>query len=470
MTATVVIVFTVLGILSSVHAIMTTRTEQGTIAWVVSLIAFPYVAVPAYWVLGRSHFHGYVDARRDNLREIAGITQEAVAAVAPFRVPEAEVHPAARAAQRLAGMPFLRGNSVHLLVNGDPTFESILAGIDAAREYILVEYYIVRDDGTGREFKAHLVERARAGVRVRMLYDEIGSHGLTRAYLEDLRAAGVEVHPFHTQKGPRNRFQLNFRNHRKIVVVDGRVAWVGGQNIGDEYRGLDPKIGNWRDTQVRIEGPAALGAQLAFAEDWHWAAGSPLDIHWNPIPSADGDAPVLFLPSGPADPVETANLMYIHAINSAKKRIWIASPYFVPDKPIVDALQLAGLRGVDVRLLIPDKSDNVSVDMAAYAYLDEASLAGATFYRYRGGFLHEKVMLVDDSPATVGTANFDNRSFRLNFEITAVVSDAAFAAEVERMFEADFAQSRVMARGEYDRKPSWFRFGARLARLTGPVQ
>jgi cardiolipin synthase len=305
---------------------------------------------------------------------------------------------------------------------------------------------------------------------VRFLYDEIGSAGLPRAYLDQLRAAGVEVHEFHTRKGPRNRFQLNFRNHRKIVVVDGKVAWVGGHNVGDEYLSRDPKIGPWRDTHVRIEGPAALGAQLAFAEDWHWAAGSRLDLGWDPVPSNAGNAPVLILPSSPADALETANLMFIHAINSARERIWIASPYFVPDKPVTDALQLAGLRGVDVRILIPDKPDNPMAGLAAYSYVDDASRTGGKFYRYGAGFLHEKVMLIDHRTATVGTANFDNRSFRLNFEITAVISDPAFAAEVERMFEADFAQSRVMDPGEYDRKPWRFRFGVSLARLTGPVQ
>ncbi|HTR04952.1 MAG TPA: hypothetical protein VMN82_17320 [Thermoanaerobaculia bacterium] len=164
---------------------------------------------------------------------------------------------------------------------------------------------------------------------MRFLYDEIGSHDLPRAYLEELRAAGIEVHEFHTRKGPRNRFQLNIRNHRKIVVVDGRVAWVGGHNVGDEYLSRNPKIGPWRDTHVRIEGPAALGAQLAFADDWHWAAGGRLDVRWEPVPSKGGNVPVLVVPSSPADTLETANLMDIHAINSARERIWIASPYFV---------------------------------------------------------------------------------------------------------------------------------------------
>jgi len=470
MIALAIVAFHALGIVSSIHAIMTARTEQGAIAWAVSLNTIPYVAVPAYWVLGRSRFQGYVSARRQHLEEIAGVSKEAVAAVAPFRISESEVAPAVRAAQQLAGIPYLRGNAVELLVNGDATFKSILQGIDAAREYVLVEFYIVHDDGIGRELKAHLIERAKAGIRVRFLYDEVGSHDLPRAYVDELRAAGAEVHEFHTQKGCRNRFQLNFRNHRKIVVVDGKVAWVGGHNVGDEYLSRDPKVGPWRDTHVRIEGPAALGAQLAFAEDWHWAAGSPPAVRWDPVPSNAGDAPVLIVHSGPADALETANLMYIHAINSAQVRIWIASPYFVPDKPVIDALQLAGLRGVDVRILIPDKPDSLLVGLAAYSYLDDAGLTGVKFHRYGAGFLHEKVMLIDHSVATVGTANFDNRSFRLNFEITAAISDAAFAAEVERMFEADFARSRVMELGEYDHKPWWFRFGARLARLTAPVQ
>ena len=470
MIALTIVVFHVLGVLSSIHAIMHTRTEQGAIAWAVSLNTFPYIAVPAYWVLGRSRFEGYVRVRRENMEQVAGITKEAVAAVAPFRVPDAEVDLAGQAAQRLAGIPFLRGNAVQLLVNGDATFKSIFEGIDAAREYVLVEYYIVHDDAIGRELKAHLIDRAQAGVRVRFLYDEVGSHDLPHSYVEELRAAGIEVHEFHTRQGPRNRFQINFRNHRKIVVVDGKVAWVGGLNVGDEYLSRDPKIGPWRDTHVRIEGPAALGAQLAFASDWHWATGSRLDLRWTPIPAKTGNARVLIVPSGPADTLETANLMYIQAINSARERIWIASPYFVPDKPVTDALQLAGLRGVDVRILIPDRPDNPLAGLAAYSYLDDASRTGGKFYRYEPGFLHEKVMLIDHSTATVGTVNFDNRSFRLNFEITAAISDPAFAAEVERMFEADFARARVMDPGEFDGKPWWFRFGARLARLTGPVQ
>jgi cardiolipin synthase len=465
-----VVVFHVLGFLSSIHAIMSTRTEQGAVAWAVALNTFPYVAVPAYWVLGRSRFQGYVTARRGEMAEIAGLSDDARAAVRGFMLPPEEVSQAVRAAETLAGIPSLRGNAVELLIDGDATFASILEGIDRAQDSILFQFFIVHDDEIGRDVKTHLIERAKAGVRVYFLYDEVGSHDLPASYKDELREAGIEVYDFHTQKGPGNRFQLNFRNHRKVVVVDGKVAWIGGHNVGDEYLGRDPKFGHWRDTHVRIEGPSALGAQLSFAEDWYWATGRRLDVSWRPVAAIDDAVPVLIIPSGPADELETANLMFVEAINFAKERIWITSPYFVPDRPVITALQLAGLRGVDVRILIPDMPDHLGVYLAAFAYLDESGSTGVKFYRYQDGFLHQKVMLIDHSFAAVGTANFDNRSFRLNFEITAVVADDDFASEVESMLEADFSESRLMGPGEYDRKPWWFRFAVKLARLTAPVQ
>jgi len=379
--------------------------------------------------------------------------------------------PAGRAAERLAGHPYLRGNRVDLLVDGEATFESILEGIDAAESYILFQFFIVHDDEIGGAVQRRLISKALNGVQVYFLYDEVGSHDLPQSYTEDLLAAGVHVYPFNTRKGPRNRFQINFRNHRKVVVVDGKVAWIGGHNVGDEYLGKDPKFGHWRDTHVRIEGPAALAAQLSFLEDWHWATDSVLSLEWTPRAAPGGeDIPVLVLPSGPADELETANLMFVHAINTARERIWIASPYFVPDHSVVTALQLAGLRGVDVRILIPEKADHLLVYLAAMAYIDEGAATGVKFFRYGDGFLHEKVSLIDDRVATVGTANFDNRSFRLNFEITAVIADEAFAAEVEGMFQEDFRHSKPEAPGELAKKPFWFRLAVRLAALTSPIQ
>ena len=470
MIAALVVLFHVLGFTSSIHAVMSTRTSQGAIAWAVSLNTFPYLAVPAYWVFGRSKFQGYVVARRNTDDRTEGIEREVIETVAPYRVPEAERAEAVSAAEGLADMPTLSGNGVELLIDGDATFKSILAGIDQAKEYILVQFYIVHDDGLGRALKDHLIAKAKEGLRIYFLYDEIGSHALPNGYKQDLRDAGVEVNEFNTRKGRRNRFQLNFRNHRKIVVTDGRVAWIGGHNVGDEYLGKDPKFGHWRDTHVRIEGPAVLKAQISFVEDWFWATDGLPKLNWAAQPAPDGsDARVLIIPTGPADELETANLMFVHAINSAQKRIWIASPYFVPEHSVIVALQLAGLRGVDVRILIPDKPDHLMVYLAAYTYFDDAGRTGVKFYRYTDGFLHEKTMLIDDEAAAVGTANFDNRSFRLNFEITALFADTAFTSQVEAMFLEDFAAARQMMPSDYDNKSFWFKLGVRLARLTAPV-
>ena len=472
MLVAIVIVAHLIGFASSIDAVWNTRTSQGAIAWAVVLNTFPYVAVPAYWVLGRSRFQGYVTARQGEDSEIRHVATDARALVEPYISSESEARyvEATRAAVRLAKIPVLRGNEVELLIDGEATFANILEGIDRAEDYILFQFFIVKHDDLGTEVKDRLLAKARQGVRVYFLYDEVGSKDLSKEYKEELRAAGAEVHEFHTQKGSGNRFQLNFRNHRKIVLVDGRETWIGGHNVGDEYMGRDPKFGHWRDTHVRIQGPAALGAQLSFVEDWYWATGQVPDLNWTPDPSPNGDARVLITPTGPADVLETAALMFIHAINSARERLWIASPYFVPDEGVMSALKLAALRGVDVRILIPDMPDHLAVYLAAYSYFDEVEQTGVQFYRYTDGFLHQKAMLIDDVSASVGTANFDNRSFRLNFEITATIADSSFIADVEQMFEADFARSRRMEPGEYDQKSFWFKLGVKLARLTSPIQ
>jgi len=248
------------------------------------------------------------------------------------------------------------------------------------------------------------------------------------------------------------------------------AAWIGGHNVGDEYLGKDPKMGAWRDTHMKIEGPAVQAVQLAFVEDWHWAADTVPELTWAPTAAPGGNMHMLIVPTGPADSLETAGLMFTHAINSARDRIWIASPYFVPDEAVMAALQLAGLRGVDVRIMIPDKPDHLMVYLAAFSYFRDASITGVKFYRYTEGFLHQKAMLVDDMVAAVGTANFDNRSFRLNFEITGFVADSAFAVGVEKMFLDDFARSRKMVPSDYEGRSFWFKLAVRLARLTAPVQ
>jgi len=459
------------GALTSVRAIMEVRTAQGAVAWAVSLNTFPYVAVPAYWILGRTKFQGYVTARRSNLEEVKSLKEGFLTTLKDRNLLAKPDRDRPMLVERLAKLPFTTGNDAELLVNGDATYQSIFEGISRATNYVLVQFYIIHDDSVGRELKSRLLERARAGVRCYLMHDEIGGK-LPEPYLAELKAAGIPAFGFNTTQGKGNRFQINFRNHRKIVVVDGREAWVGGLNVGDEYQGLDPRIGFWRDTHVRVTGPVVQCVQVSFAEDWHWAAHEILEnLNWNPIPAPSGKSrSVLCLPSGPADPLETCTLFFINAINLATERLWIASPYFVPDEQFISALQLAALRGVDVRILIPDKSDNALVQYSAWSYVEDLENVGIKLYRYQKGFMHHKIVVVDDEYCTVGTANFDNRSFRLNFEITMAFADQDFTHQVASMLEKDFAEARLMQQQEYSDASFWFRLAVRTARLSAPVQ
>lgn len=461
----------IIGALTSVKAIMETRTAQGAVAWAISLNTMPYVAVPAYWVFGRSDFSGYVTARRDhreNFEEFWQTFEKRLVEQDLIWDPDREVP---FVSETLAKLPATGKNDVQLLVDGDETFDSIFEGISKAEDYVLVQFYIIQEDEVGFQLRDAMLERAQAGVRCLLLYDEVGTK-LSKEFLQPLWDAGVDARPFNTTQGDSNRFQLNFRNHRKIVVVDGDAAWVGGLNVGKEYKGLDPKFGYWRDTHLKMEGPIVQCVQVAFAEDWHWAAKQILeDLNWEPKPASSGaNKGMLCVPTGPVDEMESCTLFFLHAINTAQKRLWIASPYFVPDEQFVSALQLAALRGVDVRILVPDVADSAMVNLSAWSYVPELHAADIEVYRYTNGFMHHKVVLIDDRYATIGTANFDNRSFRLNFEITMGVDDESFASEVEKMLEEDFSNSRLVEHGELDEKSSWYRFWVQVARLAAPVQ
>ncbi len=459
----------VLGVLTAIHAVMTARTSQGAIAWALLLILFPYLTLPAYLLFGRGKFQGYVKARRAGDSQIDHIARSLEKKMHLFRVRDEEADPTFIALEALAETPFTSHNDATLLVNGSEAFPAIFAGIEAAESYIIVQFYIIRDDTLGRQLQSLLERKARDGVKVYVLYDEIGSYKLTRDYKRELAEAGVVILPFRTSRGLRNRFQINFRNHRKIVIVDGRVAYVGGLNVGDEYLGKSSQFGPWRDTQVEIRGPVVQAIQFAFLEDWYWATGDLPELDWTPHPAPDENETALCLASDPSDELETCGLFFMHAINSARHRLWIATPYFVPDTALINALQLAALRGVDVRIMMPEKPDHKLVYLAAFSYMAETEQSGVKFYRYQPGFMHHKVLVVDDNLAAVGTANFDNRSIRLNFELMLIFADRAFAAAVSQMLEHDFRNCRQTTSADIADRPFWFHFAVRLARLMAPV-
>lgn len=460
----------IIAILCAFHAVMNARTSQAAIAWAISLIAIPYIALPLYGIFGRRKFYGYIKARRAGDLEIQHIALELGKKYPHYKQVSFESRWIPyRALERLATMPFTGHNEAELLIDGRKTFDAIFRDISQAKEYILVQFYIVRDDDLGREFKTRLIERARHGVRIYFLYDPVGCHGLPDSFKGDLVNEGVEVRPFISTGRQSRRLQINFRNHRKIVVVDGRVAFVGGHNVGVEYLGLNRVLSPWRDTHVKVQGPSVQGVQLSFIEDWYWAAQEVPVLNWDPEHLEDRDLRVLVLPSGPADELDTCGLFFVHAINSASSRLWIISPYFVPDEAVMSALKLAALRGVDVRIMLPEKPDHRLVHLAAFSYFEEASAAGIKMYRYQKGFLHQKVMLIDDDIATVGTANLDNRSFRLNFELTMLFADTGFAALVAQMLNEDFLSSTEIDLSEVESRSLVFKVATRVARLLSPI-
>ncbi|NBN62415.1 cardiolipin synthase [Microvirga tunisiensis] len=464
--AAITVVLYGIAAICAVREIMNSRTAQGSIAWLLSLFFLPFPTAFLYLVFGWKQFDDYADVQRKMGRF------ERTLRAAELGIGDADASTEWPVLSKIASLPFLSGNTCTLLIDGEATFSSILQGIAEAQHVVLVQFFIVRDDVLGRTLADLLIEKARAGVRVYFLYDEIGSKSLPKSYLRRLRAGGIEVSGFNETHhylrllGP---MRINYRNHRKVVVVDNRHAWVGGHNVGDEYLGRDPDFGHWRDTHVKVSGPAALACTLSFAEDWHWASGTTLDIVAPGPYDRVGDEAVLVMPTGPADPLEDCSIAFTEAISRARKRLWIVSPYFVPGSEIQTALYAAALRGVDVRVLLPEKADHRLVWLASHAHADDLVNHGIRVYRYLDGFLHQKVVLVDDDLASVGTVNFDNRSFRINFEITLWFTHPSFIRQIADMLETDFRRARRTAPDDLDHRPYLFRVLAQSARLLSPI-
>ncbi|MEM7321405.1 MAG: cardiolipin synthase, partial [Pseudomonadota bacterium] len=385
----------------AIRAAQTARTPQGAVGWVVFLMATPLLAVPLYLFLGHHRFAGYHLTRIESERVVM-----ALRAFAARVAPDADrLMLNTRPFETLAGMPVARGNGVDLLIDGEATFDAMFEAIDNASSYILIQFYIVRDDELGQKMRESLAAAVRRGVTVRFITDAIGSYSLPDSYYDSMREAGIEViNPRH-QRGPNFRFQLNYRNHRKTLIVDGVTGFVGGHNIGVEYLGQNPEFGRWRDTHVRITGPIVSQLQLIFVEDWHWANGEELldDLNWQ-AGTDDRDVNALIVATGPGDRTEKGSLLFYSAIAASTRRVWVSSPYFVPDIDIMSALKHAAMRGVDVRILIPEKADHRLPWLAAFAYFDEIADCGVRIFRYTDGFLHQKAFVVDDTIAAVGTS------------------------------------------------------------------
>ena len=467
--AAVLLLFQLAGLFLAGRVLLSNRSTEGTIAWVLSLVLLPLVAVPLYLLFGRNRLESYIEARRriDQDFERAHLME-------PVEQEETVEEEEARKEQwqilvDLAKTPLTNGNRVEMLYSGRETFDSLLEGMDRAQEYILFQFFIFRLDEEGQRFVDMMKKKAAEGVRVFFLLDGIGSRHLSREFYKDLQQAGIEAGRFLPGRTLRGRLRLNFRNHRKVTVIDGKEAWIGGNNIGLEYVGDDPHFGFWRDTHVYVKGPVVNAIQLAFLEDWFWVMRSQPELNWNVSPKDAGNVKALCLATGPTDPVETCTLAHVHLINQAKHRLWIQSPYFVPADEVIIALQLAALRGVDVKILMPSKMDHRTVWVSSFYYSSLPDLKQVRFFRYQAGFFHSKMMLVDDDLVSVGTVNFDNRSFRINFEITLLLQEPGLIKSCAEQMAKDFADSKEDPVDPLSEKSLPFRLAARATRLLSPL-
>jgi cardiolipin synthase A/B len=370
----------------------------------------------------------------------------------------------------LGADPLLPDNRVDLYHEGQLAYDAMLTDIAKAQHHVHMEMFIFRYDEIGQQFVEALTERAKAGVQVRFLYDAVGSWRLRRKLFEALCAAGGCAEPFLPVQPLRRRLQINLRNHRKILIIDGKVGFTGGLNIGGEYVGRNPFFGPWRDTFLRLEGPSVSSMQRIFLEDWDFSTSDTRRDPglFPPAPDA-GDAEVQVIWSGPDQELKLIREVYFAAITRARSRIWIASPYFVPDAGLLDALCLAARSGVDVRLLCPFRPDKWVAFLAARFYWADLFGAGIKIYQYTAGFMHAKVLLVDDEWASVGTANFDHRSLRLNFELTCVIESKEVIHGLIEQFVKDFAVSIRVNPGQFAARPFVSRVAENAARLASPL-
>lgn len=480
LTQILALVVVVADVLALVHAVTRHLGVTSTLAWIFFILFLPGIGPLAYFLLASPR----IRTTRRRKRLAGEAVRTAIRRNLGHEPLPAEIDassPLARSVlflgTRLTGLPPRAGNRVELLLENEGAFRSKAAAIRGATRSVWAEYYIVEDDATGRAFLADLAERALAGCDVRLLYDAVGSSDIPDEGLEALRAAGGKTASFLPLNPLRRRWSAHLRNHRKLLVVDEEIAFTGGMNVGDEYaRGSRLAGGSggplrnrpWRDAHLRVEGPAVFDLATVFAEDWSFATGDRLVPGRIPMPVAGGSV-VAVLPSGP-DQMANANAhVYFSALSGALERCWLTTPYFVPDEPTARALANAAFRGIDVRVLVPAESDVPVARAAGQFFYGPLLRAGVRIFEYEPAVLHAKTVVVDGSWALVGSANFDFRSFALNFELGAVVYDRAFAALLEERFTRDLADSREVTLAAVERRGFAQRARIGLARLLAPL-
>lgn len=464
--------------LSTVFAIIFIERRNPTVAlaWVAVLLLFPYAGFVLYLLFGR---HIYSERRfrlkgRDDQRVLTRVRRQ-VRALDEHRVefdePSSErFRPLMRLLLAEDRAVIWTRSRIEYQDRGEAHFADLFEAIRSARHYIHAEYYIIRNDDLGRHFIEALAERARDGVTVRLVYDAVGCAGAGRGFFRPLTDAGGNAVPFFPGILGLVHLRINFRNHRKVLVADGQVGFLGGFNIGVEYLGKGP-LGPWRDAHLRIEGDAVQSLQARFLMDWNYAARDSLglDDDFFPEPQSVGDVSCQVASSGPDTPKMTIKEGFLKLIASASKTIEISTPYFIPDDSVLDTLRVAAVSGVQVRIMIPSRPDHLFVYWATLSYIGSLLDAGVRAYTYDRGFLHAKTCVIDGEACTVGTANWDVRSFKLNFETNAFIYDRGVSGEVRRAFERDLAFCTEITPDLYAHRGRIVRAKESISRLLSPL-
>ncbi|MDQ3365137.1 MAG: cardiolipin synthase [Myxococcota bacterium] len=453
----------------AVVIVLQRRSPAATIAWLLVLALFPFVGYLIYRMIGPRR----LERRKLRRRLTRKLVDEATGTLAEIESESPLRHrdQLARVAIMAGEAPPLRAESVTLYVDGATKYQAVSDAIAAARHHVHVEYYIWEDGEVGRRLRDQLVERARAGVEVRVLVDGTGSFGVRGAFFDPLRAAGGEVAWFNPLSLFVSRRRADFRSHRKIVVCDGSVGFTGGMNIADAQTAEYAGAAAWRDTHVRIVGSAVRALQRVFAEDWMYATERALagGESYYPVPVTEGCEVVQIVASGPDLDTFAIHAVFFAAINQAVSRVWLTTPYFVPDDAMLTALISAALRGVDVQVIVPARGDSRVVDLAARSYFPEVLAAGVRVFEYGPPFIHAKTLVIDGDVAIIGTANLDNRSFKLDFEVEAVVYGDVHATELAAAFLTDLERCREVTRAATEGQPFFTRLGQAGARLLSPL-
>lgn len=468
-----VVAYAMLIITLIVAVLSENRNPLKALGWVMALLLFPVGGVILYFVFGRSMRNVKMISRRNRRKLLNAESHHPIPKLSRQLSPEN--HRRIILGYSVAEAMAYPSNSVEVINDGARMFESLFEDIRHARKYINLQFYIIANDALGRQLSDILIERAEAGVKIRVIYDYVGSFGSNSVNLFNrLRAHGVEVHSFFRIQFSEKLGRLNWRNHRKAVIIDGLIGYIGGMNVAQRY--VDGgSFGCWRDMAVRITGPGVLALQHNFAIDWKFMGHDLItDEAAAPYPLAQrersiDDVLVQIISSGPTNRWGNTHMLFIKAISGAKSRIYIQTPYFLPSEGLLTALQCAALSGVDVQVMLPYKSDSAVLTHASSSYVEECLLAGIKVYFYNAGMLHGKVLLVDDDFVTLGSTNFDYRSFEHNFEENIVMYSTEVNAEIARLFKIDQEDCTLIKLSEWNRRQRIRKARESLCRLLSPI-